>query len=99
MSQLGWTRPTATTHAERGLALHLGAVERSSSARVGDRALITADGELRGSGRRRVHGAGGGAAVVLVLSDGDLRRERIESRCASEGAVEVLIEPALGPFV
>jgi xanthine dehydrogenase accessory factor len=69
------------------------AVERPSSARIGDRALVTADGEL--------HGWVGGACTepeVIRLSlqafaDGELRRERIESRCASEGAVEVLIEP------
>jgi xanthine dehydrogenase accessory factor len=68
-------------------------VERPSSARVGDRALVTAEGEL--------HGWVGGACtepeVVRValeaLADGDVRRERIESRCASEGAVEVLVEP------
>ena len=68
-------------------------VERPSSARIGDRALVTADGEL--------HGWVGGACtepeVVRVslqaLADGGTRSERIESRCASEGAVEVLIEP------
>jgi xanthine dehydrogenase accessory factor len=68
-------------------------VERPSSARVGDRALVTADGEL--------HGWVGGACTepevvrlaLEAMADGDLRRERIESRCASEGAVEVLIEP------
>jgi len=68
-------------------------VERPSSARVGDRALVTGAGEL--------HGWVGGACTepevirlsLAALSDGDTRRERIESRCASEGAVEVLIEP------
>ncbi len=68
-------------------------VERPASARVGDRALVTADGEL--------HGWVGGACTepevvrlaAEALADGDVRRERIESRCASEGAVEVLIEP------
>jgi xanthine dehydrogenase accessory factor len=68
-------------------------VERPSSARVGDRALVTGDGEL--------HGWVGGACTepevvrlaLAALADGDVRRERIESRCASEGAVEVLIEP------
>jgi xanthine dehydrogenase accessory factor len=68
-------------------------VERPSSARVGDRALVTEDGELRGW----VGGACTEPEVVRLaleaLADGDLRRERIESRCASEGAVEVLIEP------
>jgi xanthine dehydrogenase accessory factor len=69
------------------------AVERPSSARVGDRALVTIEGEL--------HGWVGGACTepevvrlaLAALADGDVRRERIESRCASEGAVEVLIEP------
>jgi xanthine dehydrogenase accessory factor len=74
-------------------------VERPSSARVGDRVLITADGELRGW----VGGACTEPEVVRLslaaLSSGDPRRERIESRCASEGAVEVLIEPELGAFV
>ena len=68
-------------------------VERPSSARVGDRALVTAEGEL--------HGWVGGACTepevirlsLEALAGGDARRERIESRCASEGAVEVLIEP------
>jgi xanthine dehydrogenase accessory factor len=68
-------------------------VERPSSARVGDRALVTEDGGL--------HGWVGGACTepevvrlgLEALADGDVRRERIESRCASEGAVEVLIEP------
>ena len=69
------------------------AVERPTSARVGDRALVTAEGELRGW----VGGACTEPEVVRLalaaLADGDVRRERIESRCASEGAVEVLIEP------
>jgi xanthine dehydrogenase accessory factor len=73
-------------------------VERPSSARVGDRALITADGELRGW----VGGACTEPEVVRLalaaLSTGDPIRERIESRCASEGAVEVLIEPQLPAF-
>jgi xanthine dehydrogenase accessory factor len=74
-------------------------VERPSSARVGDRALVRADGSLQGW----VGGACTEPEVVrlslLALRDGDARRERIESRCASEGAVEVLIEPELGAFV
>jgi xanthine dehydrogenase accessory factor len=73
-------------------------VERPSSARVGDRALVTADGELRGW----VGGACTEPEVVRLalaaLSSSDPRRERIESRCASEGAVEVLIEPQLPAF-
>jgi xanthine dehydrogenase accessory factor len=68
-------------------------VERPSSARVGDRALVTADGEL--------HGWVGGACTepevvrlsLQALADGGTRSERIESRCASEGVVDVLIEP------
>ena len=68
-------------------------VERPSSARVGDRALVTAAGAL--------HGWVGGACTELevvrlslqALADGETRRERIESRCASEGAVDVLVEP------
>jgi xanthine dehydrogenase accessory factor len=75
------------------------AVERPSSARVGDRALVTADGEL--------HGWVGGACTepevirlsLKALADGEPHRERIESRCASEGAVEVLIEPQRPAFV
>jgi xanthine dehydrogenase accessory factor len=81
---------------EEGTAFALAtvvAVERPSSARVGDRALVTADGEL--------HGWVGGACTepevvrlaLVALADGELRVERIESRCASEGAVEVVIEP------
>ncbi len=74
-------------------------VERPSSARVGDRALVTPDGSLRGW----VGGACTEPEVVRLslaaLSSGDPSRERIESRCASEGAVEVLIEPQLGAFV
>ena len=68
-------------------------VERPSSARIGDRALVTADGEL--------HGWVGGACTepevvrlaAQALANGEVRCERIASRCASEGAVEVLIEP------
>jgi xanthine dehydrogenase accessory factor len=69
------------------------AVERPSSARVGDRALVTAEGELRGW----VGGACTEPEVIRLsleaLADGEPRRERIESRCASEGAADVLIEP------
>jgi xanthine dehydrogenase accessory factor len=68
-------------------------VERPSSARQGDRALVTAEGTL--------HGWIGGACTepsvireaLGALADGDTRLVRIESGCASEGAVEVLIEP------
>jgi xanthine dehydrogenase accessory factor len=71
------------------------AVERPSSARVGDRALVTAEGELRGW----VGGACTEPEVLRLaleaLTDGEARRERVESRCASEGAVDVLIEAQL----
>ncbi len=68
-------------------------VERPSSARRGDRALVTADGTL--------HGWIGGACTepsvvresLEALAGGETRLVRIESGCASEGAVEVLIEP------
>jgi xanthine dehydrogenase accessory factor len=74
-------------------------VERPSSARVGDRALVTADGELRGW----VGGACTEPEVVRIaleaLDGGDPRRVQIESRCASDGAVEMLIEPQLPIFL
>jgi len=54
---------------------------------------VTADGELRGW----VGGACTEGSVVRegleALADGEARLVRIESGCASEGAVEVLIEP------
>src|SRR5262249_23832022 len=63
-------------------------VERPSSARVGDRALVTSDGELRGW----VGGACTEPEVVrlalVALADGGARRERLESRRPSEGAGE-----------
>jgi xanthine dehydrogenase accessory factor len=74
-------------------------VERPSSARLGDRALVTADGTL--------HGWVGGACTepevvrlsLQALGDGETRRARIESRCASEGAVDVLVEPRRPAFL
>lgn len=85
-------------------------VERPASARRGDRALVTADGEL--------HGWVGGACsepivvreALRALADGEPRLVRIGpadsvadaaaadtvvavSSCASEGVVEVLVEP------
>ena len=70
-------------------------VERPSSARRGDRALVTADGTLSGW----VGGACTEPSVVRealeALTDGEPRLVRIDSGCASEGAVEVLIEPQL----
>jgi len=85
------------------------AVERPASARRGDRALVTAGGELFGW-------VGGACSEPIVvrealrsLADGEPRLVRIgppgsgggapgdvvvaESSCASEGTVEVLVEP------
>jgi xanthine dehydrogenase accessory factor len=88
------------------------AVQRPASARQGDRALITADGELFGW----VGGACSEPIVVRealrALADGEPRLVRIGppdrvtegaephvvvavSHCASEGIVEVLVEPQL----
>jgi xanthine dehydrogenase accessory factor len=73
-------------------------VERPSSARRGDRALVTPDGELFGW----IGGACSEPVVVRealrVLAEGEPRVVRIgpgESGCASEGTVEVLVEPQL----
>ena len=87
-------------------------VERPASARRGDRALVTADGELVGW----VGGACSEPIVVRealrALADGEARLVRIgpadrvaegaatetvvaASSCASEGVVEVLVEPQL----
>jgi xanthine dehydrogenase accessory factor len=70
-------------------------VERPSSARVGDRALVTADGLLVGW----VGGACTEPAVVREalgsLADGECRLTLLEGACVSEGVVEVLIEPQL----
>jgi xanthine dehydrogenase accessory factor len=74
------------------------AVERPASARVGDKAVITVDGTL--------HGWIGGACsephvvreALRAFADGEPRTLRIgpaESGCASEGTVEVLVEPQL----
>lgn len=88
------------------------AVERPASARRGDRALVTAGGELFGW----VGGACSEPIVVRealrALADGEVRLVRIgpagrvaegadaetivvASSCASEGVVEVLVEPQL----
>lgn len=88
------------------------AVERPASARRGDRAVVTADGELFGW----VGGACSEPIVVrealCALGDGEARLVRIGpagrvaegaaadtvvavSSCASEGVVEVLVEPQL----
>lgn len=87
-------------------------VERPASARPGDRALVTADGELYGW----VGGACSEPIVVRealrALTDGEARLVRIgpagraadgagpetvvaASSCASEGVLEVLVEPQL----
>lgn len=71
------------------------AVVRPASTRRGDRALVTPDG--------RVTGWIGGACseptvvreAVHALADGESRVARMEGGCASEGVVEVLIEPVL----
>jgi xanthine dehydrogenase accessory factor len=86
-------------------------VRRPASARVGDRGLVTAAGEL--------HGWVGGACsepivvrqALLALADGQARLVRVcppgdegpappgvvvaHSHCASEGVVDVLVEPEL----
>jgi xanthine dehydrogenase accessory factor len=73
-------------------------VDRPASARRGDRALVLPDGTLHGW----VGGACSEPAVVRealrALADGEPRLVRIgpdESGCASEGTVEVLVEPQL----
>jgi xanthine dehydrogenase accessory factor len=70
-------------------------VVRPASARRGDRALVTPDG--------RVIGWIGGACsepsvareALRALADGEPRLARMEGECASEGVVEVLIEPVV----
>ncbi len=68
-------------------------VERPCSARQGDRALVRADGTLSGW----VGGACTEPSVIRealeALAQGDPRLVHVESGCASEGAVDVLIEP------
>jgi xanthine dehydrogenase accessory factor len=70
-------------------------VVRPASARRGDRALVTPDG--------RVSGWIGGACsepevvreALRALADREPRLARMEGGCASEGVVEVLIEPVV----
>jgi xanthine dehydrogenase accessory factor len=70
-------------------------VVKPASARRGDRALVTPDG--------RVTGWIGGACsepsvareALRALADGEPRLARMEGECASEGVVEVLIEPVV----
>jgi xanthine dehydrogenase accessory factor len=70
-------------------------VERPASAREGNHALITPDGEVVGW----IGGACSGPTVVRealdALADGRPRLVAIDGACASEGLVEVFIEPQL----
>jgi xanthine dehydrogenase accessory factor len=69
--------------------------ERPASARRGDHAVVTPDGVLVGW----VGGACTEPTVVrealAALADGEARVVRVEGGCASEGAIEVLVEPQL----
>lgn len=66
-----------------------------ASTRRGDRALVTAEGEVRGW----IGGACSEPTVIRealrALADREPRVVRIEGGCASEGVVEVLVEPCL----
>jgi xanthine dehydrogenase accessory factor len=68
-------------------------VERPASARVGDHALVTPDGAIDGW----VGGACSEPTVITealaALGDGEPRVVVVEGGCASEGRVEVLVEP------
>jgi xanthine dehydrogenase accessory factor len=70
-------------------------VERPASARRGDHAVVTPDGTLSGW----VGGACTEPTVVrealAALGDGEARLVRVEGGCASEGTIEVLVEPQL----
>jgi xanthine dehydrogenase accessory factor len=70
-------------------------VRRPASARRGDRAVVTPDGAVYGW----VGGSCSEPTVVrealAALSDGDSRLISTEGSCASEGAVEILVEPQL----
>ena len=70
-------------------------VVRPASTRRGDRALVTPDGRVMGW----IGGACSEPTVVRealrALADGESRVARMEGGCASEGVVEVLIEPVL----
>ena len=71
------------------------AVERPASARRGDHAIITPEGTLAGW----VGGACTEATVVrealAALADGEARVVRVAGGCASEGTIELLVEPQL----
>lgn len=70
-------------------------VVRPASTRRGDRALVTLDGRVTGW----IGGACSEPTVVRealrALADGESRVARMEGGCASEGVVEVLIEPVV----
>ena len=70
-------------------------VVRPASARRGDRALVTPDGRVTGW----IGGACSEPTVVRealrALADREPRMARMEGGCASEGVVEVLIEPVV----
>jgi xanthine dehydrogenase accessory factor len=70
-------------------------VRRPASARRGDRAVVTADGAVYGW----VGGSCSEPTVVrealAALGDGESRVISTEGSCASEGAVEILVEPQL----
>ena len=70
-------------------------VEPPASTRRGDHALVTPDGTLTGW----IGGACSEPTVVrealAALADGETRLVRVEGGCASEGVVEVLIQPQL----
>jgi xanthine dehydrogenase accessory factor len=70
-------------------------VERPASARRGDHAVVLPDGALLGW----VGGACTESTVVrealAALADGEARLVRVEGGCASEGTIEVLVEPQL----
>jgi xanthine dehydrogenase accessory factor len=70
-------------------------VERPASARPGDHAIVSPDGTLTGW----VGGSCTEATVVrealAALADGEARVVRVERGCASEGTIELLVEPQL----
>jgi xanthine dehydrogenase accessory factor len=70
-------------------------VERPASAQRGDHAIVTPDGALMGW----VGGACTEGTVVreglAALADGKARVVRVEGGCASEGTIELLVEPQL----
>jgi xanthine dehydrogenase accessory factor len=70
-------------------------VVRPASARLGDRAIVMPDGGLEGW----VGGACTEPAVVGgalgALADGEPRTVRVDGSCASQGELEIFIEPCL----